>query len=792
VPEEREAAPPPAPDAAHPLLALQVTAGNAATSRLLARQPAPVDVGGVCVLDEEEGREEPVSRAPALTPDQAKKVAYARTTLARVPAMRKEDEASLRTLLPGIVIMDLVSARNGSRGILRDKTAALEKAAYGATEPDEQGNLVDHGTAPLEAEVTFWTDELTRDQAALDAALASVGVRSESEFQEMVEDTFPDLFLRRATQVALTMLDENERLVRAEGERMGVNLEPGEMYGMPWGPGEAGAVAGMRAAAAELAALQLDAATQHIEPGPPLDDAANARALEDEGYDWQTMEGQQPPRLPSNHEEIQRDAEERRRRVDVRQQELGLKYPLLLRTTAFGHIAQMSDDELNAYAGNELVQLLQNISDTRENITDGDLEVWHLRNVFDVTLQDLGITAESPFYAAVERRVDEEERDERIWKIAVAAISLTAGLIGAFATAGGSLAMAGSAVAVLTGTYQLAQSVGEFYMEKAGSDVALDPALADISTGAPDMVSVALDLVGLGLDSYDVIRMVQAVAAPIRAARASGELAGLSKTLAAIPEIGEAGAERIVRTVSRDAAVSKGVSEAVGRIGNRLRSAEIKGIEDELKRLGDEALQKGFDDLKVSGHVRPLNEEALQEVYSLDEVEQIITNEKLLRAGGFYDRGNGYLFVKGGDVHGLSHVVVHEVTHYLQNLFRPSMSKFMREFEAFAAQRHYLQRLVAEGIDPNVAFADWKWLVTATDEDLARHITQAYGVAPPAVIDYQQAVMDAIGAVGRIELPSPAAVSKAAAPPPPPVAPTAPAPGGTLPGVGPVGPAGRR
>ena len=113
----------------------------------------------------------------------------------------------------------------------------------------------------------------------------------------MVEDKFPDLFLRRATQVALTMLDENERLIQAEGARLGVNLQPGEMFGMPWGPGEAGAVTGMKAAAAELAALQLDTVTQHIEPGPPLDDAANAQALEDEGYDWQTMEGQPPPRL---------------------------------------------------------------------------------------------------------------------------------------------------------------------------------------------------------------------------------------------------------------------------------------------------------------------------------------------------------------------------------------------------------------------------------------------------------------------------------------------------------------
>ena len=65
--------------------------------------------------------------------------------------------------------------------------------------------------------------------------------------------------------------------------------------------------AASKQAAAELAALQLDTVTQHIEPGPPLDDAANAQALEDEGYDWQTMEGQQPPRLPSNYEAIQAD-----------------------------------------------------------------------------------------------------------------------------------------------------------------------------------------------------------------------------------------------------------------------------------------------------------------------------------------------------------------------------------------------------------------------------------------------------------------------------------------------------
>ncbi|HMN99255.1 MAG TPA: hypothetical protein PKD59_07570 [Miltoncostaeaceae bacterium] len=752
-PDERDGTPP-APETGNPVLALQASAGNAATSRLLSRAML-YRQGEVCVLDEVEGRESPVTTAPKLTAEQARKVNYARTTLARVPPMTEADEKTLLELLPGVPIMDLISARNGSRSILRDKTGALERAERGEPSEEEEAAQASFGTASLEAEVAFWTDELARDQAQLDGALAGVGVRTEDEFKELVEAKFPDLFLRRANQVALTMLDENERLVQREGERMGVNLQFGEMYGMPSGPGEEGVVPGMRAAAAELAALQLDAMTQHITEGPPLDDATNAQVLEDEGYDWQTTEGDHltPPRLPSNWEEIQRDTDERRAKVVARQNELGLKYPLLLRTKDFARIAAMSDDEINSFAAFQLVELKQNISDTRNNIQDGDLKVWHLRNVFEVTLQDLGITADSPLYAAVERRVDREERNERIWKIAMAAISLTAGLIGAFATAGSSLAVAGSSIAVLTGTYQLSQSVGEFFMETSASDVSLDPALADISTGAPDMLPIALDLLGLGLDSWDMVKAVKAISGPVRAARATGELEGLGKLLAEMPGVGDAGAKRILRTVTRDAAVREGVQKAIGRIGTSLHATDLKAVEQAIKNLGDEALQKGFDDLMTAGRIRPLNEDSLAEVYTIDEVEHLITNERMLNAGGFYDRGNGFLFVSGGTAEGLSGVVMHEITHYLQSILRPGMNKFMVEFEAYSVQRHYLQRLIADGIDPDVAFAEWKWLADATDDDIVRHLAEGYNLHPPIGADFQQAVLDAISDVGRLELP---------------------------------------
>ena len=76
------------------------------------------------------------------------------------------------------------------------------------------------------------------------------------------------------------------------------------------------------------------------------------------------------------------------------------------------------------------------------------------------------------------------------------------------------------------------------------------------------------------------------------------------------------------------------------------------------------------------------------------------------------------------------------------------MTRFHEEFEAYAAQRHYLQRLAASGVDPDMAFPTHKWLLNASNDDIVQHIVQGYGMAAP-VGSPGRAVIDAILSVNR-------------------------------------------
>jgi hypothetical protein len=218
----------------------------------------------------------------------------------------------------------------------------------------------------------------------------------------------------------------------------------------------------------------------------------NIRRADEEDYDWRTDEnGFWAPDLAPQTQRAGDEHAQREAAFVERRGELGLKYPVLFRIQDYSELALASDDQIRATTGSKLRELLENIADTRENIASGKLKVWNLNEVFDVTMQDLAIMPNSPLYAAVQKRVGEEERDESILNIAITAIGIAAAIIAALPSAGTSLVVAGTSVAVSSGVWQLSKSVGSFLAEGAASDVSLDPVLADISRSSPDLKAVA-------------------------------------------------------------------------------------------------------------------------------------------------------------------------------------------------------------------------------------------------------------------------------------------------------------
>jgi len=267
------------------------------------------------------------------------------------------------------------------------------------------------------------------------------------------------------------------------------------------------------------------------------------------------------------------------------------------------------------------------------------------------------------------------------------------------------------------------------------------------------MKAVAFDLVAFGLDAMQVASAISKLGGAIRAARATGELRELAAAAKAIPELGEAGAERLLANVSRESEVAGNIDRAVNAVGAAAAPPAASAVERELARLGDEALQAAYEDMKMNGRIFPLTEDGLRAVYGENAAERLITQGGVMRGAAFYDRASGALFVKDTTLEGFTAALLHEATHYLQNVYRPGMTKFMREFEAYSVQRGYLQRLIVDGANPDVAFPSWKWLANASNNDIVDHIWDIYKVRPPTGADLDQAVLDALGSVGRVEVP---------------------------------------
>ena len=759
--EGRRAEPPALP---HPLLALQAAAGNAATTQLLRQMATPeapyhtIDPGELVSVDEgppvtpalgsgERTPAEPIRIPSDLSPEYKRKLMWARTTLARVDPLNEWDEAVVRKLLPGTPILALLKRRDTLYYEVRDLDATIESQILRRGTPDPTGAPRSVGNVAEVEELDRKRHELDTTQAAINDALDVLGIKDEKEFYRLVEERFPQIFLDRAKRIAFTVLDENEQVVRTEARRLGVSLDWFDLEDDSLDPDIM--VNGMREAAKQVR----DHADDRPDYPTEIDDAdvMTEKELDDEGYDWKEYPTDKPPRVSRSYWAA---VDGHNMEVAATKNRWALVYPLFLKMypDQVAQMADMTDEQIRDLAGTKFAEVLENIEETRENIRDGDLKTWHLHDIFAMTMQDLGIEAESPLYTSVQQRVRDEEADESILKIALAAIAITGAIIAALPTGGASLAIAGTAVSVTAGVASLSISVREYMAEKSAENVALDPRIADLSAKSPDLGPVIWDIVGLGFDAADVVRIVKLLSGPVRTVRATGDLAQFARAVDdLVPELGQDGAARVVRTVTRESEVQRMVVQVVDAMGSRFRAQDLADVEAELAKIGQEGLSRGFQELVDAGRVRPLTEDALVDIFGVVQAEVLITQRRVLSWNAFYSRRADAVFVREGEINALSGSVIHELTHRMQQQLRPSMTRYMQEFESFAAQRSYLQRLIADGVDPDVAFPRHKWLANASDADIHRHVVTAYNVTPPAGFDYANAVLEAIAGLGRVE-----------------------------------------
>ena len=723
------------------MLHLQRSIGNQATSRFVVDRQEHAEPGQTGAG----GGEGVTGGVPQLTPEQQRRLLYARTTLAHVSPMAEGDLVVMQTLIAGTPLLELMVERDALvREVEGDMDEDLDWDVDGQSFPPP--DLAPLGLEVCSVELHRKAVRIERLDSALGAALDALGLDSESELRRYIDEEFPRLFLRRAREIAITALADNWRIAKAETDRFTV------------GPGDPGDFSGLRSAAGELDSLldPVDQAWSALADRSRDNWGSRRDALDELDVDWQTGgdEFWAPWELVDpTYGEMEEQLVEAGEPYLARRAELGLQYPILLRDVEYRALADASDEQIEELVSSEITTILQNIEDTKQNVLTGDLKVWHLPTVLEMTTQDLGVDPGSPLMFAVRRKIEEDEQDDAVLDAGIAAIGITAAILAAIPTAGASLTVAGTLVAVGAGAIQLSRSVTAYLVESAAGDVALDPAIADISVNQPDLLPIAIDLVSLGFDAFEVVRLVNLLGDSIRVARRTGDVSELVMRAAA--ELPPGDANRLLAAVSQQLGTASSISRVVVAIGTRFRKVDLDDVYRELERVSGDAVRHAIDDFRVTGRIRPLTEDTLVEVLGADRAARLITEEQVLTANGIYHPATGYIFVRPGrSIEEYSSVLLHEVTHYIQNTYTPMMSMFLMEFEAFKAQRDYLIRLMGEGVDPDVAFPTWKNLAYSTDDDIVAKLARPpYNLVPPSAIDTEAAVWNVLSTMGRYRWP---------------------------------------
>ena len=403
------------------LLRLQVVLGNRAVQRLVQSpqaQAAPVPpvqraepgqegAGGSAGA----GSEAPVPAGEAGTggsggaggtggappagasPEAAAQIAYAQAINQQVPPLSPEHTARLGAVIGDARVYGLIVERDTKKGQLQEWTTIL------------QG----HGTIPGKTvdELARMAGDLAAEIKRLDGEikeqLPALGVADEAQLAERVERQFPELFVARARQIALVILDQNQTDVLRESNRYVVSQSTAT--GAP--PPE---VDGLRQADRELVPLAAELR--------PL--AERLKGMTQEAN--QNVSGEELTALET-------DVRAKRVALETRLQAHGARYPILLRPDYNpGVYMDLPDEAVEQATGAATTRLLKNISDTRAGIEQDTIHVWDLNFVPELTYQSLNVPPGSPLRTAIARHAEGKRTAEALLSVALGVVAVGAGV----------------------------------------------------------------------------------------------------------------------------------------------------------------------------------------------------------------------------------------------------------------------------------------------------------------------------------------------------------------------------
>ena len=159
------------------------------------------------------------------SPEAAAQIAYAQAINQQVPPLSPEHTARLGAVIGDARVYGLIVERDTKKGQLQEWTTIL------------QG----HGTIPGKTvdELAGMAGDLAAEIKRLDGEikeqLPALGVADEAQLAERVERQFPELFVARARQIALVILDQNQTDVLREFEPLRGVSEHGHRRPAPGG-----------------------------------------------------------------------------------------------------------------------------------------------------------------------------------------------------------------------------------------------------------------------------------------------------------------------------------------------------------------------------------------------------------------------------------------------------------------------------------------------------------------------------------------------------------------------------
>ena len=365
-------------------------------------------------------------------------------------------------------------------------------------------------------------------------------------------------------------------------------------------------------------------------------------------------------------------------------------------------------------------------------------KAWQLRKMVDASLK---AKAATPYqqrwvhdHAAKLAKVEAEE------KAFIAGVAIAVVVVTAVATGGAALAVEGtlaaglfSSLAAVGGAVGAGVSIAtayedlrEYQFQKASRKSALDQAESIASdAGEPSLVWVAVELLAAGFEVGAAATAFKTAAKAVKSVHAGQEVV---TSLRAIEGAAGGGATKIITRTLEEAEASGVLQKAIVAEGKKFSEAGLSQMGDLISQGLGRTWAEEFALLKQRGKVLPFTQEGLEGALGKKTAQKLMGETGYEKTIGMYHLDTGKAFVRPAAEGDLAASIVHEMTHAIQGPQRGKYANFIREFEAYAAQREMMRHLNRTyGWQPKSS----AWLMEATDWQVAKHIRLEYGYTVP-------------------------------------------------------------